>query len=595
MNPLRDRFFPPDPAPRRAASRVRCAALAVAVVCTAGALGTALRVRAEPERRPLAQRLAAPFPPAGAPDPAPSALGPGACAAEPALAELLKGSPYEKAVAHALEAAAGNGAAVAAALRACPRAALPDFLRSLAGADRLDLLAFETEAALEHLAWARRARAEAALPEVDDDLFHEAVLPARFTPYDFPEPWRREVYERFAPLRAWNRPASAAVPAGWDPAAAADSDPARTLDLPATVQRVNRWVAENCRATVVKRYFEAPPSPRAVLRARAGSATDLAVALAGILRALGVPARLHPELRWVEVRQHGRWVQVYPLDPLRIGEAPAAADDRTAAGAPGTVRLRLQNRGIPVRSPVSVALSRWQAGAWEPLNDRPGLLRFEESPEGLSIVAPPGDYLLTAGLRGASGDAHLFARQITLGPAATLVLFADLDVPLGELADRVRLARALPELPDLAPLDAAGTPHPLRRLAESGPACVFFFSRLDEPSRRMRPLVAEFFAANRLPPVALLGVDLTPAAGAADPGAGAPDAGDPAFPVLSDPERRIAAAFGLPAGGAPGLPGAALPSILLLARGGRPVLWVEGYDMNVKAVLVEAVGLLERE
>lgn len=539
------------------------AALLAGLVGTLAAAGVAT---AEPPARPLAERLAVPYV-----DPVEPGAVPAATPYKPEehadVLALVQDSPHRNGVLKAFAQAFGNGPVLAQALLHAPAEDRSDLLRLLAALGHLDLVSADADNLLEDVAWARRARREAGLAWVDDDLFHAAVLSQRFTPFDFLERWRRPLYDRCAEMRVFTGEGAT-----------------RSLDVLATARRVNEWVAANCVLRDVQAYFAAPPSPAAVVAGRAGNETDLAVATAGILRALGVPARVHPNLRWAEVRDRERWVPVYPRDPARLGAAPADAAGRVEVGPTGTILLRLTRHGLPLKNDEAIAISRWARGAWEALDERSGILQVRDAGDALEATLPPGTWLVTAGVRSGGGDAYVFARVVNLRAGATVVVAASLDYPLAAVAPEDRLVRPLAQVPDLTGTDRAGVAHALRALAAGTRVCLIFFSDAEEPSRRMVPLLDGVRAGAAGAGVTFLGIDLTPAGAAARPGAT-----PPGFPCIADPEGRVARAFGLAVdkdGHA-----ANLPSVLLLARGGRAVFWQEGYDLNVAAALLEAIEL----
>jgi hypothetical protein len=300
-----------------------------------------------------------------------------------------------------------------------------------------------------------------------------------------------------------------------------------------------------------------------------GHATSLEarIFLVGALRALGVPARLSSTREHVDFHDGDRWQTVDPRPALEGDEEEAAG-----SAAPGTIRLRLTRNGAPLGSDFhGLDVAPFRRGAWIPL--RRYAHRLEEDHHVMEL--PAADYLVTAGVRNANGDAWVRTALVQLEGGQVEALDWSLDLPPDSGLFTFPVVRAIDALPDCS-LGEGAEARTLPELATEGPLLLVLVRPGHEPCQRMLPLIDEAHTT-WLAPVGTRTLGLLVSAGEGElPGV--------SFPMVPAPEG-LAEALQLSGDDV------SLPSVLLL-RDGKPLLWQEGYDLEIGTLLQHAARQL---
>lgn len=307
--------------------------------------------------------------------------------------------------------------------------------------------------------------------------------------------------------------------------------------LPPAARRDARALAAWLRQTVqlddAGNPWRLPMTPRAVLTLLRADRASRDIAFVAACRALGWPARLHPELRTPQFLQGGTWQE-------------AALSPRAPEGPRGRVRF---TGDLDLKVGNHVSLARFEEGRYVTL-DLPEGRPLQALPSPLDV--PAGSYLAVTGHRQPDGSVLARLTFQTVAPGQTL------DLPLS-LRTTAEPAPVLGQLaPDLLP--------------GPGPRVLLWLAPGQEPTRHvmndLRDLRRELEKA-KIP------LELLVPAG--DPGAD--------FKVLpttatlgSDPEQRrlkdVARALGRPLG-------ARLPLLLLVDAQGRVRFLHEGYRLGL--------------
>ncbi len=451
---------------------------------------------------------------------------------DPALERLLEGFSGAEDLRKILADARANWREVAAGLKALGPDLLPlglEFLRRTAHLDRVEMT---PGILLDHVRWAAKTRRSG----IPGKVFFSYVLNGRIDLENL-GPWREPLGKKFASLLGG--------------------------ETGAVVRSLLDWAGKNLKGYARGR-FGPYMNPGQVLVSRRALSREKAIFLVGALMSLGIPARKRPNLDRVEFWEGGEWKEAEPAG------AGVPARDRAR---PARVSLYLTRKGKPFFSTRGLAFSRFGGGRWNPLRR----LSFKRRGDSLQVDLDPGEYLFTAGVRNPNGDPWVQSRLLRLSPGSRASLGLCLDLPPGSGIFRFPVARKLTSLPVLK---TSGPLLDLGKASRAGPFLLFLFLPSHEPSSRALPMAARAFPA--LAKVGVKGVGLLlPGPGGALP-KGLP------FPVYRagwDAARAL---------GIPPPPGASshLPSLLLLQKGGKPLLWVEGYETKLEALLEAAARMV---
>jgi transglutaminase-like putative cysteine protease len=443
------------------------------------------------------------------------------------------------------------------------RPLLLDFLKQTSRVDRLEIT---SAILLDHVNFAASRRS----PVIDKDLFRASVLNGRID-YEHLAPWRERIWRELRDLAPQSLRSTEAINA----CAAGVNDYFATEFIDDSERLTGRATRMN---------------PIQVLIAGRGSAAELSIAAVGVLRTFGVPARKAANRALVEYHDGEVWRL---FDPTVAGSIKLLAEEGDAAGAedaevPAHVRFRFRKDGLPFtdwnKLQYHFDISRFEGGSWRSLRNLQGGPNGEE----FVVTLAAGEYLLTSGARNGNGDPFVQTKLVDLEPGAEAIVEWSRDLPEDAGVFRFPMVRKLESLPEIEVPSPTGEMVALADLVQEQPVLLFFFRMDNEPSVRMLPLVNDVALELKERGVHVVGVDIpTPvamtlptyeAAGAMPlhlavvQAAGSP----PSYMALADEEASTWE----------------MPSVLLLNRGGGVVLWLEGYELKVGDLLLQATRQL---
>lgn len=480
---------------------------------------------------------------------------------------------YEEVVA-ALKAAAGNWPELALLLiKDTEPADRFDAAWLVCNLTHLERVEVRSSTLAEHVTLAAVTKSWYPNQTIPLSMYRQYVLDPRIGKFEHVTAWRRVLFERFQPFV--------------------------TEDMVTTARRINEWVSANF--VVVPRedrYFGPQPDPAALLRVLRGSQYDVCLLTTGILRAVGVPARLGAMGEWVEFYDGNTWLPLYPMSPAEFGIVQASPEVERSFKPAGRIRLVMLRRGEPLKNTESFALAVWKDGCWAPLDSRRFPITEEVKEDHILISVPEGKYLATVGTRNSNGDVMIQAKEVEVKSDEETSLSFNMDIPLSLLSPEERVVRKLDTLPAVsfpvvqASAVARTESFSLSDAVVENNLVLVFFSLDNEPSKRMVPLIAKAFRSGKAASVPLVFVYL-----------GVKD--DPQLREFLS-ENAVDAAVVLDEGGAiarnafkvpyceEGKKFTALPSTMLVEKGGTVVFWEEGYNLNIAVALEEALELLEK-
>lgn len=426
----------------------------------------------------------------------------------------------------------------------------------------LDRLEMTGQTLIEHVTYAFLARDEMPYP-VPEEMFEPYILTYRIEeePVD---PWRRELYEMFAPVA---RVEGSVV----GTARTLNARLARTLDE-------RDW-----------EFFGPRQSPLLTLRSGAGTRAEIAILACAMMKAVGIPSRqvavqaLGEETdgaSWIEVCDGEDWLPLYPLEPNAFGdrahvEREHAGNVTVAASRSAFERLLVTERytetGVvdftfvsgdaPAGGFEHFSVSVLNNGSLVPLD----ALEAVADEEGrFEAVVGEGRYVALAGVRDASGNPYVMMEDIEVPPGGRRHLVLDVT------------PRDAPEAYDREKATALG--HVVTALV--------LFDPDGEPSIRMLPLIAAA-AARRAPTASVLYAYRSSEAAAERVRRLEGEIGAPLVEIGAAAGRFIT-----PEGWAIELPGgdAELPAVRLYDTASGDVLMRHaGYDLNIGRKVGEAI------
>jgi hypothetical protein len=291
----------------------------------------------------------------------------------------------------------------------------------------LDRLEMTRDILLEHIEYAHKSQT-AFRYAVSDTLFRDYILAYRIAEEPV-TPWRRKLFDQFAPL-------------------------ARDAPFPKQAARsVNEWLARNLRRES-KGFFGPMKSPELTLLSHQGTQEEIAVLASAILKSLGIASRRAKvpwlgeqdgDTSWVEVYSDGQWLPFYPLDAQSFGDFHAVerrhphnltivvastafsqalvTENYTPAGV---VRVHLTAAGQPLEAFEWFSFNTFSLGGWRALDE---LNTVTDSQGSYRCVLGDGRYLLTGGMRDPNGNPFVVNRFIEVKAGETLALDLDLTPP----------------------------------------------------------------------------------------------------------------------------------------------------------------------
>jgi hypothetical protein len=299
------------------------------------------------------------------------------------------------------------------------------------------------------------------------------------------------------------------------------------LDLPLYTEGSLAKSPQEIHALFAERIHEAKPTrlghlARPTETWRSGVATPSAarVALVGLMRRNGIPARIEPSRRWIEVWVDSAWIPVAPLDAASWNRREGAVE--RAYTEPARLQVSFLDLGAPMLQAegwVHFRPARWEKGRFEsPLID------FPVQDGHLDMPLEPGAWWLFGGQRNHEGSPRVLAHPFTAVSGQTTAFQLDLGIPPDErdrkdLAPRQLSAAAV----RLCGVDQSkvGTSEPPSGSGPPSPSgtgsLVVLWVHASEPCRRTAEAVSRAEELCQRLGLELLSVQVTPAE--SEPGA----------------------------------------------------------------------------
>ncbi len=347
-----------------------------------------------------------------------------------------------------------------------------------------------------------------------------------------------------------------------------DWRPGLQAALVASIQDTPAATAESVLAVVGREVAVAdsgdlfgPPSPPLATYLRGwGTAAEVASLSVAALRSLGVAARLAPEASGAEYWDGARWVRA----------ANREATGQVSENATCTIELVLTLGGRPFVKPESAGLSRREDDRWKELWPPEFPMQTSETDTSLLLRVPPGDYLVTAGVRNATGEPRIWCRAATVTSGQTLVLRQALDIPFEELCRTDLVRGSVEDLSILTFEDPEGRAWAADDVLDAGTLVLVLLDLRSESSKRVaagfEDAMDELTAAGaQLHMVAVGQKDLD----------------------LRDPEGAAATALGMKKAADGTWSG--LPVVLVLSESGELLMWRSGYDLTLPHLALQVV------
>ncbi|MHC4941565.1 MAG: transglutaminase-like domain-containing protein [Planctomycetota bacterium] len=446
-----------------------------------------------------------------------------------------------------------NWRALAAALKSVPgglETDLQEFMKRTSHLDRIELTPYVI---LDHVENAAKHRS----PGMDDSVYFDHVLNGRIY-LEHLTAWRKFLAARYAICSSYTREETARL--------------------------VNAKIALEI-APLEKERLAPMMNPAQATFAGRATGTEAAILAVAVLRSLGIAARKMPHSSKVAFLDGENWIPMDPLKPDAFGRS--AEEDSEPAGdleeAQAAILLELIQGGEPKTDFKGYSVARFENGGWIPLRN----VSSKYVDEKVHLEVPPGEYLITAGVRNANGDPWVQTRHVALGPGDSVEKSFLLDLPEDAGLFKFPVVRKLETIPSLEMSDGLGARKPLDELVQEHPLLLLFYLNDHEPSARMLPKIADAHSALEEVGVRTMGICLP--ATSDDPRPETMDSGLP-FPLRKG-NFSVGQSFGLPLT-EDGRAFEAMPSVLLLNRGGKPLLWVEGYELKIDVMLEAAARMV---
>jgi len=444
----------------------------------------------------------------------------------------------------------GNWRILADALKQAPESARGDLHEFLKRTTHLDRIEISAETISDHVVQSIKVRPAG----LKDDIYNDHILKAGIY-LEHLAPWRRILNEAYHHCLA-------------------DS-------VEQTIKNINAEIAQKIQTHKGDRY--APMmNPAQVHVSGWATPAEAAVYAVGILRSIGIPARKKHLLNLAEFHDNDKWISFDPLDISAFGETGGEAK-APASVPPGVIRLKLTLDNKPLKNPGACAVAPFRNGGFAPLRQLRGGVKGDE----IVFSVPAGEYLVSTGARNPNGDPWILTKLIDIKPSENISIAWRLDLPDDEGIFKFPIVRKLEKIPEL---QISGDPkgeETLQQLVDRTPLLIIFYLENHEPSTRMLPLIANAF--EDLEKVGVEGVAIS-------------------LPAASDIDIKAPSIEGLPFSMKKGIfdVGVAfnlkvtesgdsfesMPSILLLSRGGKPILWTEGYDLKIEQILRAAARMV---
>ncbi len=289
------------------------------------------------------------------------------------------------------------------------------------------------------------------------------------------------------------------------------------------------------------------------------------VALIGLFRRNGIPARLDAEQRWVEAWTDSGWVPMRPLDAASWNRRTGAVAE--AYETPARLDVSFTDLGAPMLSAAGwthFTLERLVHGRFLPVD-----LDFPVSEGRLSMPIEPGDYWLFGGQRNHSGDPRIQGRRFHAETGKTTSFDVDLGIPPAEWETEDLAPRSLPDSTRDFLVRAMRSPG---GQATPGKLLVFAWAPGSEPCRRTSDALQAGARGLTGLGLAVVSLEICPDSTGSFLGSATADLS----PAWSN--RRIR----FQAGQTHRLLGvdvSQLPVVALIGEDGRTLLWLEGMQL----------------
>jgi hypothetical protein len=342
----------------------------------------------------------------------------------PKVMEKIKDHKLKDKVVEALKKSLGNCDNLAQAILEAWDDDLGDLFYLITELPELDLIEATPWTLFEHISYAKLARASWK-KFYDKETWRKHVLNPR-TGYEPLRVWREKFYIRFQEM-TWS---SLTRWIGKDPAAAA--------------LRINKWISEHVKV-LERGYAGSWKDPLSVVISGRGTKSEINGCAIGILRSIGIPAKLSKNKKWVEFFDGKEWQPLYPLEPEHFKSRKKSADVATAYEKPGTLSLTFKRKGstlVKFQDFAAMKLSgKYWAAKWpDKETDENGTAKMELA---------PGEYLFNAGVRNRNGDPYIFFKRMKIEPGKEIQLEVVLDMPVEQLSREDLVVRPIKKLPEI--------------------------------------------------------------------------------------------------------------------------------------------------
>ncbi len=386
----------------------------------------------------------------------------------PEVMEKIKDNKLKDKAVEALKKSLGNCNSLTEAIRCAWEDDLDDLLYLITELPVLDLIEATPETLFMHIGFAKTARLH--WPKLyDKETWREYILIPR-TGYEPLGNWRDKLYWRFHKLMG---PAQQKM----------RRDHWIGPDPVLTALKVNKWLGENVKE-MERTYGGSWKDPLLVVKSRCGRKGEINGCAIGILRAIGIPAKLSKNKKWVEFYDGKEWQPLYPLDPDNFGNKQKSPEAAKEYEKPGTLVVSFKRKGRPLAKFSHFATIKLDGKYWstqwpEDETDDKGMARLQLA---------PGEYLFNAGVRNRNGDPYIFFTRIKIESEKELQLEVALDMPLEQLSREDLVVRQLKKMPDIKMQQV----YPAHERAGLSYYLYVFFTLDNEPCKSMLPRINDF-------------------------------------------------------------------------------------------------------
>lgn len=286
----------------------------------------------------------------------------------------------------------------------------------------LDLMEADEATILSHIQGCTTALARHPTQALSEDTLRAFILNPRTGYFDMMTDWRGELWPVFRD--------------------------GCTGDFAHDVQMVFSLLRDRVAVETRTDAFGPPSPPGGTFRRGWGSEEEWASLAVASLRTVGIAARLCHEGKGVQAWDGKRWQSVH--------EPPAGPSNTSPPGALARMELLFTADGQLWRNTEQLGLSRWSKGAWRPVEPPVHPVSADLTDTSILVNAPPGDYLVTAGIRNANGEPRVWCRAVALRQDSLLTLSADLSIPFAELKRRDLVESPEPTLGSVVLRDSLG-------------------------------------------------------------------------------------------------------------------------------------------